>query len=362
MNVHSLSNSPLEFWGAQAASLSEPAACRLFLLSFPAKTRNLFFMSGSLIGIDEFARDFPPRRRYLIGVSGGRDSVTLLHWLKARGYGNLIISHLNHQLRGRSAAADARFVENLATKYEVDFELGYAEVRALAAKGKKSLETAARDARYSFFARIAKRKRCHTIFLGHHADDLVETFLLNLFRGAGATGLSAMREISTRPIDDADLTVVRPFLGVWRAAIDKYVREQGLKFREDASNRGLTPLRNRIRGRVIPYLEKTIGRNIRQSIWRTATIMAEEESFFEALLPEKLSALTPLTVEPLRKMALAVQRRMLHKWLRAGDVPDLTFDLVERVRGLLDLTKGVAKTNLPGDRHARRRAGKIFME
>jgi tRNA(Ile)-lysidine synthase len=310
----------------------------------------------------EFLRDFPANRRYLIGVSGGRDSVALLHWLSERGYKNLIVCHLNHQLRGRSSDADAKFVEKLATKSDVDFELGCADVRALAAKGKKSLETAARAARYSFFARIAKRRRCHTIFLGHHADDLVETFLLNLFRGAGTTGLSAMREISTRRIDDADLTVVRPLLGVWRAEIDKYVREQRLKFREDASNRDLTPLRNRIRGRVIPYLEKTIGRNIRQSIWRTATILAEEENFFETLLPEKLSALTALTVEPLRKMALAVQRRMLHKWLRAGDVPDLTFDLVERVRGLLDLTKGVAKTNLPGNRHARRRAGKLFME
>ncbi len=310
----------------------------------------------------EFLRDFPANRHYLVGVSGGRDSVALLHWLKTSGYDNVIVCHLNHQLRGRSSDADAKFVEKLAVKYDVNFELGCADVRALAVKGKKSLETAARDARYSFFGRIAKRRRCHTIFLGHHADDLVETFLLNLFRGAGTTGLSAMREISTRPIDDADLTVVRPLLGVWRTEIDKYVREQGLKFREDASNRDLTPLRNRIRGRVIPYLEKTIGRNIRQSIWRTATIMAEEENFFETLLPDKLSALTALTVEPLRKMASALQRRMLHKWLRAGDVPNLTFDLVERVRGLLDLTKGVAKTNLPGNRHARRRAGKIFME
>jgi tRNA(Ile)-lysidine synthase len=310
----------------------------------------------------EFLRDFPANRRYLVGVSGGRDSVALMHWLKTSGYDNVIVCHLNHQLRGRSSDADAKFVEKLASKYDVDFELGCTDVRALAAKGKKSLETAARDARYSFFAGIAKRRRCHTIFLGHHADALVETFLLNLFRGAGTTGLSAMREISTRRIDAADLTAVRPLLGVWRTEIDKYVREQGLKFREDASNRDLTPLRNRIRGRVIPYLEKSIGRNIRQSIWRTAAIMAEEENFFETLLPEKLSGLTALTVEPLRKMALAVQRRMLHKWLRACDVPDLTFDLVERVRGLLDLTKGVAKTNLPGNRHARRRAGKIFME
>jgi tRNA(Ile)-lysidine synthase len=124
----------------------------------------------------------------------------------------------------------------------------------------------------------------------------------------------------------------------------------------------VTPLRNRIRHRVLPYLEKTVGRSIRQNIWRTAAIAMEEESFFEALLPEKLDGLTALAAEPLRQMSVAVQRRLLHKWLRGAAVADVGFDLVERVRGLLELTNKVAKTNLPGNRHARRRAGRIFIE
>ena len=305
-------------------------------------------------------RAFPAKDRYLIGVSGGRDSVALLHSLVDLGYKNLIVCHLDHQLRGRSSAADARFVEKLAARYDVDLAIESANVRALAKK--LSIETAARKARYSFFARVAKRRKCRIIFLAHHADDLVETFLINLFRGAGSTGLSGMREVTTRRVDDVDLTIVRPLLGVWRSDIDKYVRKCRLKFREDASNKNLAPLRNRIRRRVIPYLEKNLGRNIRQNIWRTATIMAEEENFFETLLPEKLSDLTALAVEPLRKMSLAVQRRMLHKWLRAADVADIGFDLVERVRALLDVTNRVAKTNLPQDRHVRRRAGQIFIE
>lgn len=307
-------------------------------------------------------RDFPPSRRYLIGVSGGRDSIALLHSLVDLDYKNLIVCHLDHQLRGRSSVADARFVEKLAGNYDVDLALESANVRALASKKKLSIETAARDARYSFFAKVAKRRKCRIIFLAHHADDLVETFLINLFRGAGLTGLSAMREVSNRRVDDIDLTIVRPLLGAWRSDIDKYVKRHRLKFREDASNKNLAPLRNRIRRRIIPYLEKNLGRNIRQNIWRTATIMAEEENFFETLLPEKLSDLTALAVEPLREMSLAVQRRMLHKWLRAAGVPDLGFDLIERVRALLDLTNRVAKTNLPQDRHVRRRAGKLFLE
>ena len=307
-------------------------------------------------------RPLSPGARYLIGVSGGRDSVALLHWLVECGYNKLIVCHLNHRLRGRSSRADAIFVQKLAAKYDVDLALGAIDVRGLAVRTKQSIETAARDARYKFFAQVAKRRCCRTIFLGHHADDLVETFLINLFRGAGPGGLSAMRGVSIRKIDNVKLQIARPLLGVWREQIDDYVRKHRLKFREDASNKNLAPLRNRIRHRIIPEIEKQLGRNVRATIWRAATIAAEEENFFEALLPDKLSKLTALAVKPLRAMPIAVQRRMLHKWLRALEVPDLSFDLVERVRALLDLANRVAKTNLPQDRHVRRRAGQIFIE
>src|SRR6266542_266798 len=123
------------------------------------------------------SRGFPPDARYLIGVSGGRDSVALLHWLIDLGYKKLIVCHLNHQLRGRSSDADARFVEKLAGKYQVDFELGAANVRALAKKKKMSIETAARDARYSFFAHAAKRPRSTPLSPEPHAADLVAPLL-----------------------------------------------------------------------------------------------------------------------------------------------------------------------------------------
>src|SRR5213596_3238912 len=94
------------------------------------------------------SRDFPPEARYLVGVSGGRDSVVLLHWMVNLGYEKLIVCHLNHQLRGRMSDADARFVEKFAAKYQVDFELAAANIRALAKKKKMSIEIAAREARY----------------------------------------------------------------------------------------------------------------------------------------------------------------------------------------------------------------------
>ena len=305
-------------------------------------------------------RSFSPDARYLIGVSGGRDSVALLRWLVDLGYRKLIVCHFDHHLRGRSSQADARFVKKLAAKYRVDFQIGSANVRALAKKKRMSIETAAREARYSFFAKVAKRRRCRTIFLAHHADDLVETFLLNLFRGAGTAGLAAMRQVSTRRIVKFDLVVVRPFLGVWRKEIDIYLREQRLKFREDASNKNLNPLRNRVRHRVIPYLEKMLGRNIRQNIWRTAVIAAEEENWIENQLPD--SSEVELPVAKLRDTPVALQRRRILKWLRAQSVADVGFDLIERVRSLAERDARIAKVNLPQDRHARRRAGKIFIE
>jgi len=305
-------------------------------------------------------RDLPPDGRYLAGVSGGRDSVALLHWLVSLGYERLVVCHLNHRLRGRSSDADARFVEKLAENFDADFELGTTNVRALAKKQKISIETAAREARYAFFAETARRRNCRTIFVAHHADDLVETFLINLFRGAGGAGLSAMREISTRRINGVDLTIVRPLLWVWRREIEDYIRKHRLRFREDATNKNLTPLRNRIRHRIIPYLEKMLGRNIRQNIWRTAVIAADEERWIESELRDSTHA--DLSVAKLRTLPVALQRRALLKWLRTQNVADVGFDTIERVRSLVDGDARIAKVNLPGDRHARRRAGKIFIE
>jgi tRNA(Ile)-lysidine synthase len=305
---------------------------------------------------------FPPDARYLVGVSGGRDSVVLLHRLVEAGYKNLVVCHLNHRLRGRSSLADARFVKKLAAEYHVDCELGLVKVRTLAKRKKLSIETAGRAARYSFFAQIAKRRCCRTIFLAHHADDLVETFLINLFRGAGLSGLAAMREVSNRRIDDLDLTIMRPLVGTWRKEINEYVRKHRLKFREDASNKNLAPLRNRLRHRVIPYLQKRLGRSIRQNIWRTAMIIAEEENWIDSQARISLHNTRDLGVKELRALPVALQRRQILKWLHSQKIADFGFDVIERIRSLLDPAAQFAKVNLSQDQHARRRAGKIFLE
>jgi len=305
---------------------------------------------------------FPQDRPYLIGVSGGRDSVALLHQLVDVGYRRLVVCHLDHQLRGRASKTDARFVERLAARLHCQFELEGTDVAALARESRQSIETAGRIARYEFFARVARRRRCRTLFLGHHADDLVETFLMNLFRGAGPAGFGGMRETSSRRISGTELQIVRPLLGVWREEIDQYVKARRLKYRDDVSNESLGPVRNRVRRRLIPYIEKELGRKVRSTLWRAALIAADEAEWLEGLVDSQQSESEQLNVAQLRAQPRALQRRTIQRWLQSQGVADLDFDLIERIRGLLDPETTTAKTNLPRDRHVRRRAKKIFIE
>ena len=299
----------------------------------------------------------PNDRRYLIGVSGGRDSVALLHFLLEQGYQKLIVCHFEHGLRGRAGKSDARFVGRLAQKHGLKFELGSADVAAVAARTKQSIETAARHERLAFFQRVARSRRCLMIFLAHQADDQVETFLLNLLRGAGGRGLGAMRPISIF----GQLRIVRPLLDVWRSEIDAYLEQHRLKFRDDATNEELSARRNRMRHQIIPWLEKQSGRNIRATIWRAATVLAEEEDFLETLIPAGLTKSGELSVTQLRQLPPALQRRAIRQWLAHRGVPDLGFEVVEEVRRLA-AGGAPARVNLPRAGHARRRAGRIFLE
>ncbi len=297
----------------------------------------------------------PPTRSYLVGVSGGRDSVVLLHLLANLGYRKLVVCHLDHRLRGRASAADARFVERLALRLGFPAVIERTDVSRMGVERGMSIETAARAARHEFFARVASGKRCHTIFLAHHADDQVETFLFNLFRGAGASGLGAMRGETQL----GALRIVRPLLGVWRAEIDAFAERHGLKFREDATNTQPAHSRNRMRHQLIPAIEKIFGREIKQAVWRSAEILAAEDEWIRGLISTDTDE---LSVRQLREMPVAMQRRIVQSWLKRLRVPDAGFREVESVRALLPASATKAKVNLPAGLHARRRAGKLFVE
>ena len=185
---------------------------------------------------------------------------------------------------------------------------------------------------------------------------------MNLFRGAGPAGFGGMREITSRRVSGTELKIVRPLLGVWREEIDAHVKAGRIEFREDVTNESLGPARNRVRRRVIPYIEKQLGRNVRSTIWRAALIAADEAEWIEGLVDSKQSQAEQLDAAQLRAQPRALQRRTIQRWLQSRGVVDLDFDLIERVRALLEPEATTAKTNLPRDRHVRRRAKKIFIE
>ena len=169
----------------------------------------------------------PDHAKLIVGVSGGADSVALLHLLVEGGM-NCIVAHCNFHLRGSESNRDASFVKNLAREYDlpyyqVDFKTEeYAKSRHL------SIEMAARELRYDWFKELIVREKADYVAVAHHADDLVETFLINLSRGTGLHGLTGMKEINGK--------VVRPLLSVWREEIKSYVRKNRLSYVEDSSN------------------------------------------------------------------------------------------------------------------------------
>jgi tRNA(Ile)-lysidine synthase len=294
----------------------------------------------------------PPGTAALIGVSGGRDSVALLHALVGRGEKGLAVCHFDHALRPESAA-EAEFVAELARGYGLPFEV---ERSGPASRKKQSVETAAREARYAFLAAAAARRGCAHLYLAHHADDQAETCLFNLLRGAGSAGLGGMRRISQR----GALTIHRPLLGTWRDEIDRYLTAHTLRHCEDPTNRDLQHTRNRMRHEIIPYLEKTLGRNVRSALWRSAEILAAEDELLSHLTPPSALA-SELEVATLRALPLALQRRVVQAWLCGRGVPNVSFDDVESVLRLVH-QRAPAKVNLSSDQHARRRAGRIFLE
>jgi tRNA(Ile)-lysidine synthase len=295
-----------------------------------------------------------PAGPLLVGVSGGRDSVALLHCLATAGGRELVVCHLDHALRVESGE-DAGFVKDFASDLGVECVIAREDIRARAKRTRRSIETAGREARLAFFAHVAAEREVPRVALAHHADDQVETFLFNLLRGTGPAGLGAMRPVAIH----GALEIHRPLLAVWRAEIDACIALHKLRFREDASNADPRHTRNRLRHEVVPMLCATFGRDVRRAIWRAAELCSAEHEFLSGILTPSDTAPT-LDVTALRVLPLAVQRRVLHAWLHANGVRKVAFDDVENVRGLIDGLR--AKVNLPAGRYARRREGRLFLD
>lgn len=301
------------------------------------------------------------RRRCLVAVSGGADSVALLHLLMEAGFKNLVVCHLDHQLRGRESSADARWVERLAAKLGLTFEGAKADVKQLMQTQGESLETAARMARHAFLAHCARVHRCERVLLGHHAEDQAETVLWNLMRGSH--GLKGMAESQSITVGRKSLELIRPLLTVRKAELIAWLLDRGLAWREDASNAEPIAVRNRLRNEVMPLLEEVSGRDVVASLARGALDQFELNAFVTESV-EQAKVLDPqgrLHLPALRKLHPVLQRAAIKGYLERQGVHDISRKVLDAGLNLLD-TKSDPAINLPGGRHLRRRQGRLLVE
>lgn len=235
-------------------------------------------------------------RRLGLAVSGGADSIALLYLLLPlcrRAGITPVVLHFNHALRGAAAAADARFAERAArtagaafitaTRQEpVPHPGGRTEARAFQPPG-QSLEMAARAARLAFFADCVREASLDAVATGHQADDVAETLLLRLARGAGAAGLAGLRPASALEIGGTSLRLIRPLIGIRHQTLCQWLAAQGHPWREDASNRDTRIARNALRHDLLPQLADLFGTDLVPAINRSAAILRAEDDYLDTM-------------------------------------------------------------------------------
>ena len=221
------------------------------------------------------------RKLYLVGLSGGADSVALMLILQGLGY-QIEAAHCNFKLRGDESDRDENFVRELCKKHSIKLHVIHFDTTEYANLHKVSIEMAARDLRYGYFRQLCKDIGAEGICIAHHRDDAVETLLMNLLRGAGIHGLTGIR-----PKNDI---IVRPLLCLSRAEITEYLDSIGQTYVTDSSNLVDDVLRNKIRLRVLPLLEE-IAPGATANIDKTANYLREAEKVYDAEMVQEQIAL-----------------------------------------------------------------------
>lgn len=292
----------------------------------------------------------------VVGVSGGADSLCLLHALKALApefEWQLHVAHLNHQLRGAEAQADAAFVRSTAQQWNLPWTIEAHDVAAFARQQKLSLEEAARQVRYGFLLEVALAQQSSTVAVAHNADDQAESVLMHFLRGSGLSGLRGMqpkmlleeyrlqKPQAGNLEPQAKIHLVRPLLEVPRVEIEAYCAAHELQPRIDATNTDTTYFRNRLRHELLPLLE-TYNPNIRTILCRTADVIAAEFEVLHAhindawgmtIVEESDTALTfDLTLW--RAHPIGVQRALLRQVIQHLRPPLRDIDFVHIVAAL----------------------------
>ncbi|MFO7154788.1 MAG: tRNA lysidine(34) synthetase TilS [Caldicoprobacter oshimai] len=296
-----------------------------------------------------------PGERVLVGISGGPDSVALLHVLKRleKDMGiEVYAAHVHHGIRGTVADRDAEFVAQLCQQWNVPLFVERVDVPRLADEWGLTLEEAGRIVRYRFFDKVLQDIRGHKVALGHNRDDQAETILHHILRGTGMQGLQGIKPVRQNKF-------IRPLIEVSRAEIEEYCHQNGLEFRVDATNQDVAYTRNRIRHELIPYIKRHFNPNIVDALVRMGAIIRDEEEFLQDYCQKEYDKLVRafsqnklrIDLDEFLARPIAVRRRVLRMALKSigGTLDEIGANHVEDILDMaLNSTTGAMLT-LPND-------------
>ena len=288
-----------------------------------------------------------PGQTVVVAVSGGADSVSLLHVLFRLSQGmrfHIHVASVDHGIRGEAAARDLQHVRELATRWDLPFTAGSADAPAFAKREGIGLEEAARRVRYDFLAGLAMRRDAACVAVGHHALDQIETILMHIVRGSGIKGLRGMQMSSPMPYHQ-ELTLVRPLLNVTRDQIEAYCVENRLEYRHDGSNDDTGHLRNFIRHQIVrPLLDRHA--HLPQSFARLAAAAGADHDYMELrfksdVLPlvEQQEGAWRISRSDYQSIHVAMRRRLLReafRCLRERNIDlksDTTLEIIDWIEG-----------------------------
>ena len=286
---------------------------------------------------------FQPGARVGVAVSGGADSVCLLHTLfelAPRWNLHLRVIHVEHGIRGEASQADARFVRELAQGLGLPFSCQAADVPALAEQTRDNLEQTARRIRHEFYCELIAKGEIDRLATGHTRNDQAETVLYRILRGSGVSGVAGIRPVTTEG-------VVRPLLFLWRGEIESWLRDRHIPWREDHTNADPAYTRNRIRHRLLPLLRDEYNPSVDDSLARMATLAAEDEQFWEAQIGDVPST---FEVGRIADAPPALGRRIVRRAIEnvRGDLRQVDFAHVEAILNLARSREGSGRIQIPG--------------
>lgn len=294
-----------------------------------------------------------PGELVIVGLSGGPDSLALLHslhLLSEKGKFSLHAAHLNHSFRGRQADEEAEWVRATAESWGIPCTVKKVDVPAIIKRTGLSPQDAGHQQRQEFFLSLLKEHKGQKIALGHHANDQAETIIMHLLSGAGAEGLQGIRPFNP--------PLIRPLLWISRREIEEYCRQNNLDPRHDPSNKENVYLRNKIRNQLIPWIEENINPSLVGTLQKAAAILQSEEDYWEGVISYFMQQNTKSTANTVRlKLSefgnepQAVQRRVVRRiWQQITGEQGPSFQYVEDICQLalkgqvgkrLELTQGL---------------------